>query len=357
MPVPPTFQAAILGNKGEKHTVGSRSLAPLEPGEVAIKVTATAINPVDWKIRQAGASAFVREWPTVLGSDAAGEVVSLGPDVSDLAVGDRVFFQGKLGYPDSCTFQQYCKMPADLLSKTPGNISDEQAAGIALVNVAVVVGFYDKTGRGLPAPWDEGGEKAGAGKAIVILGGATSVGQYAIQWARIAGYERIVTTASPKHREYLKDLGAHEVLDRHTAKPVDFAEALNGLPLDFVFDGPSIKETQVQGIAVVLAAEARDSRVVTLTSVSDEAKSLAEAAALKVPIGTVLGIGWNPKMMYLSKPMLKHLGGEDGWLARGVIVPNPVTIIKGGLGGLEEALERSEAGVSGSKLVIRPHDG
>lgn len=354
MPVPHIFKAATLAGVGAKLALETRSLPDLKSGEVAVKVTATAINPVDWKIRDSGY--FVDKWPTVLGSDAAGEVAALGPDVSELEVGDRVFFQGMLGHADSCTFQQYCKMPADLLLKTPKNVSDEEAAGIALATMAVIVGFYDKTGRGLTAPWDEGGDKVGKGKAIVILGGATSVGQYAIQAARISGYERIITTANPKHTDYLTSLGAHVIIDRHSATPDKFCDALGGLPLDFVFDGPALPETQAQGVEVVRATETRDSCVVTLMWVDEETRKLEDAGDIKVPIRQVLGIGWNPELFHLSKPLVKHLGGEDGWIAKGKFVPNRATVVEGGLAALEGSFERVKAGVSGVKLVVRPFD-
>lgn len=354
MSVPAAFKAATLGGVGEKHIVGPRSLAPLEPGEVAIKVTATAINPVDWKIRDTGF--FIESWPTIIGSDAAGEVAALGPGVSGLAVGNRVFFEGILGQSESCTFQQYCKMPADLLCKTPSSIADEQAAGIALANVAAVVSLYDKSGRGLPAPWNDGGDKAGEGRALVILGGATSVGQYAIQWARLSGYERIVTTASPKHRTHLTSLGAHEVLDRHHATPEAISKVLGGVPLDVVLDGPSIKETQVQAVEVVRATGSRDRQVITLSAIDDDVKMFSETGEIPVPVRLVMGVAWDPKLAYLSKPMVKHLGGEDGLVAKGVIAPNRVSVVAGGLAGLEEAMERVKTGVSGEKIVIRPWD-
>lgn len=144
MAVPETFKAAVIPQFGAQNVVTSRSLPPIEPDEVSIKITATAINPIDWKMQETGA--FIPEYPAVLGSEAAGEIVQVGSNVSDLTVGDRVFFQGILdkGYASS-TFQQYCKMPAVLVSKTPDNISDEQAAGVQLATMAVTVAFYDST--------------------------------------------------------------------------------------------------------------------------------------------------------------------------------------------------------------------
>lgn len=146
MPVPGTYKTAVLPSSGAGHTIEDHSLSPLQPDEVAIKVTATAINPIDWKMRDTGV--FIPSYPAVLGSDAAGEIVDVGSGVSGgLAVGDRVFFQGILGTSESTTFQHYCKMPAALVSKTPRNISDDQAAGIVLATMAAAVGLYDTTVR------------------------------------------------------------------------------------------------------------------------------------------------------------------------------------------------------------------
>ena len=59
-----------------------------EPGRVIIKNKAVAINPVDWKIQDSGY--FIKEWPAVLGTDVAGEVVDVGEDVKNFKKGDRV---------------------------------------------------------------------------------------------------------------------------------------------------------------------------------------------------------------------------------------------------------------------------
>ncbi|CAH0040830.1 unnamed protein product [Clonostachys solani] len=316
MSVPSAFKAALIPNKGEEPYVAERSLAPLNPGEVAVKITATAINPVDWKIRDYGF--FIKEWPTILGTDGAGEVVALGPDTSRLAIGDRVFFQGILGNLDSSTFQQYAKIPEALVSKTPKNTTDEEAAGISVTTVCGVVGFYDKTGQGLPAPWGEGGDKAGKGKAVVILGGSSSVGQYAIQLARLSGFDRIVTNSSPAHHEFLKKLGAHVVLDRSKAAVEDFAEAIGEVPLEFAFDAISELETQILGVKILQAKNVSNAQLITVTAVQDEAQKLGQSKEPKVLIKNVLGLGSSPDLRYLSEPLVKALGDEDGWLAKGV---------------------------------------
>ncbi len=117
MSLPSSFKAAVVPEAGAQHKVVDRSLAPLAADEVAVKVTATAINPVDWKMRDY--RIFIASYPTVLGSDAAGEIVAVGSSVTSHSVGERVFFQGIIGQIDSSTFQQYVKIPASLVAKTP----------------------------------------------------------------------------------------------------------------------------------------------------------------------------------------------------------------------------------------------
>lgn len=175
--------------------------------------------------------AFIEAYPAVLGSDAVRVVVAIGVDVAELRVGDRVFFQGIIGNYDSSTFQQYCKMPAELLSKNPENISDKEASCIMLATMAVVTAFYAKEGHGMTPPWEEGGRNVGKGKSFLIIGGASSVGQYAIHLARRSGYERIITNASSNNHDFLKSIGAHNVLDRSASTPAAFFDAMGGFLL------------------------------------------------------------------------------------------------------------------------------
>ncbi|KAH8646883.1 chaperonin 10-like protein [Xylariales sp. PMI_506] len=362
MTVPKTFKAAVVPKAGAQHIITDRSLPSLKPGEIAIKINATAINPIDWKMRDY--DIFLPGYPAVLGSDAAGEVVAVGSDVSsaDFVVGDRVFFQGIIGDYDASTFQQYARMPAALVSRTPRNITDEQAAGILLAAMAGITGFYDTAkGRGLTLPWASGGDRAGRGAAVVIIGGSSSVGQYAIQFARLSGFERIVTNSSPAHAEHLRRLGATVVLPRGAA-PEEFAAAIGGddVPLDFVFDAISIGDTQQVALQIVQAARKRLSKptaVVTVQPGDFEPEVLALSKDIpEAVLRQVLGIGSSPELRYLSEPFAKHLGGEDGYIAKGLFEPNRPVVVPGGLRGLETALEKNKRGVSGEKVVIRPFE-
>ena len=354
-----SFIAAVVPEPKAQHALSKRSLGPLKSGEVAIKIAATAINPVDWKMRDY--DTFLKGYPAILGSDAAGSISSVGPDVSNFAVGDRVFFQGIIGTYASSTFQQYCKMPAVLLSKTPSNTSDNQAAGISLTTMAAVTAFYDKTGHGLTAPWEQNGSQVGKGKAIIIVGGASSVGQYAIQLARLSGFQRIITNASPNNHEHLKTLGAHTVLDRSQSEPKDFLAALDDLQLEFVFDCISSPTTQTLSVNITHLASSKPDHIVTLHVVhpevpDSEVVAFGQSLEPRIEIRQVLGIGSAAELRYLSEPMAKHLGGEEGWIGTGLFIPNRPRVVPGGLAAIEDALALNKKGLSGEKVVFRPFD-
>lgn len=354
MHFPFKHRAAYVHAKGEAPKISDRTLGEVKPGEIAIKIAATAINPVDWKIRDYGLF-LVPNWqyPAILGSDGSGTVAAVGKDVSGFKVGDRVFFQSGYGDDDVSTFQEYIKIPAEIVAKTPKNISDEEASGIVLATMAAATAYYDKTGQGLKAPWVEGGDKVGKGKAIVVLGGSSSVGQYAIQLARLSGFERIITNASAVHHDYLQSLGAHVVLDRNASGLEDFQKALEGSSLEFVFDTIAFKETQTLGVEILQATNTKNSRVVIVGSVNEDAKKLGESKEPHVTVQQIMGIALKPELRYLIKGLTDSLGGQDGWVSKGEFKPNRVEVIRGGLEKLQDGMEKNKQGVSGVKVVVQ----
>ena len=354
MSIPKSHRAAYIHGKGEAPQVAERTLGEVKPDEIAIKMAATAINPVDWKLRDFGLF-IVPGWqyPAILGSDGSGTVAAVGSAVTNFKVGERVFFQSGYGSDDVSTFQEYIKIPAEIVAKTPSNISDEEASGIVLAAHAVAAAFYDTTGHGLTPPWGPNGDVVGKDKAIIILGGSSSVGQYAIQLARLSGFSRIITNASPKHANFLKELGAHVVLDRNTSTVEEFQKAVEGLPLEFVFDSISNKDTQKMGVAILQATKTQGSDVVTVMPEDEEAKKDGEQGDIKVTVKQIWGIALAPSLRYLITKLTDNLGGEDGWIAKGLFRPNTVEVTEGGLEKLQEGMEKNKNGVSGVKVIIK----
>lgn len=338
--------------------------SPLQPGadEVLIKVTATAINPVDWKIRDY--AMFVEDFPAVVGTDAAGQVAQIGSNVKNIKIGDRLLFQGIIGKNDYSTFQQYTLMPAELVGLLPESISEEEGASVCLASIAVIASFYHKDGIDVkPHPWNKGGNEAGKGQSIVIIGGSSSVGQYAIQLARLSGFSNIITASSSNHHQHLQDLGAHIVLDRNTAKPEDYAKAANTFPLSTTLDSISSKETGVLAVEILQAANppsSTNSKQPTMIHLLDPVQDIKDAAnskgKIQVNVVNVWGIGSAPHLRPVAIEFMKALSGKDGYLAKGKIKPNRPLVIKGGLYGVEEALVKNKEGISGQKLIIKPHE-
>lgn len=226
-------------------------------------------------------------------------------------------------------------------------------------------------GFGLPAPWDKGGDTVGNGKAIVIIGGSSSVGQYAIQLARLSGFSRIITNSSPAHVEHLKKLGAHVVLDRATqSAPEHFHQTLDGLPLPLAIDAIVHKSTLLLGIKILQLAKTPGATLVRSTADKEDLVAVVEgkSGALDsdivelaqrghaVELKGIVGIGSTPSLRHLSEPMAQILGGEDGWIAKGLFEPNRPVVVPGGLSALDDALEKNKKGVSGEKVVIRPFE-
>ncbi|KAJ3507252.1 hypothetical protein NMY22_g16988 [Coprinellus aureogranulatus] len=278
----PTEQKALLLQEKFGDFVVTSSFPVPEPasGEVLVKVHATALNPVDWKIQKYGFA--VEYFPAVLGIDIAGEVAKLGEGVSGLAVGDRVFFQGVYDGNHHAGLQEYTTADVKTLAKIPPNLSYDEAATIPATFDTAFIALYQKypdgLGIGLKSILEEGGRGAYSGQPILILGGSGSVGQYAIQLARLSGFSPIVTTSSTRHEEYLKSLGATHVVDRNRPLNQATIKGITDLPVTVVFDAISSEETQEAGTEIV----APEGSFVLVQNASNATKDVAAKKNLKV---------------------------------------------------------------------------
>ncbi|TFK63903.1 GroES-like protein, partial [Pluteus cervinus] len=217
-------------------------------GELLVKIQATALNPIDWKI-PSGYDIFVKSFPVVLGTDGAGEVIEIGEGVTGFQKGDKVFFQGLYDSPYA-TFQQYALAEAVTTAKIPENLSYDEASTFPVALSAAYMGLY----KGLELnPPTAAGIGAYADTPIVITGGSSSVGQFALQLAKASGFSPIITTASLKHTEFLKSLGATHVIDRKiplSSLPAEVAK-ITDKPIHFALDPISSAETQQAAYDVV----------------------------------------------------------------------------------------------------------
>lgn len=240
-------RAVVINEYGGKEKLAEAkvSLPELGADQVLVKVAATSINPIDWKLREGYLKQmFPWPFPIILGWDVAGEIVEVGQKVKDYHVGDRVFAR-----PETTrfgTYADYTIVDTNLLAPLPESIAFTEAAAVPLAGLTA-----------LQALFDHGSLKAG--EKVLIHAGAGGVGTYAIQLAKNAG-AYVITTASPRNHELVKKLGADEVIDYHTT---DFEEVLTDI--DLVFDTMG-GEIQKKSFSVLK----EHGRLISVLSIEDE---------------------------------------------------------------------------------------
>ena len=168
-----------------------------QPGEVVVDVHAASVNAADWKFRAGEYARHAQStFPRVPGRDFSGVVSAAGAG-ADLKVGDAVF--GVLEAGQEGTYCEKIAIKAAIIAKKPEALSHVNAAALALTGLTAMDSL-------------EGVLKLKRGETILIQGGAGGVAGFAIQLARHIG-ARVITTTSAANRDYVRSLGADEVID------------------------------------------------------------------------------------------------------------------------------------------------
>lgn len=213
--------------------------------DVLIEIKATSVNPLDWVIREGyGQPNFTYEFPLILGWDAAGIIKKIGSGVTKFTVGDEVFT-----CPDvnrNGTYAEYVAVEEKYVAEKPKQLSFEEAASIPLVGITSWQSLVDTA-------------KIKKGDRVLIHAGAGGVGSFAIQLAKAFGCW-VATTASGKNVEFLKQLGADQVINYEEEHFVDTLS-----PVDVVFDTLGGK-IQKQSYEVLK----KGGRLVSITDAPDE---------------------------------------------------------------------------------------
>lgn len=183
-------------------------------GEIVIDIHAASVNGADWKVR-AGAYSQITEFPYVCGRDFSGTVSGIGEDVDEFALGDAVFGVCQVGQEG--TYAEKIAMDAALVARKPDGVSHVDAAALSLIGLTALVSVEDTLALQ-------------SGETILIQGGAGGVAGFAIQLAKHIG-AHVITTASAGNHDYVRGLGADEVIDYNVR---DFTEAVSDV--DAVFD-------------------------------------------------------------------------------------------------------------------------
>jgi len=184
------------------------------PGEVVVDIHAASVNGADWKVR-AGSYAPLESFPYILGRDFSGVVSAIGEGVTDLKVGDAVFGVCDVGQEGA--YAEKIAVKASIVARKPDSLSHQAAAALALTGLTALVSIEDTL-------------ELKPGETILIQGGAGGVASFAIQAAKHIG-AHVISTASAGNIDYVKGLGADEVIDYNAQ---DFTKVVSNC--DAVFD-------------------------------------------------------------------------------------------------------------------------
>ena len=189
------------GTENLKVTDGATKPAAGE-GQVLVEVHAASVNPFDWKV-MAGQAGTNLPLPATLGGDVAGVVAEVGAGVEGFEVGQEVYGQANAMSGEG-SFAEFTPVKASQLGAKPHNTDFVAAAALPLTAVSAFQALIDTL-------------HLGEGQKILIHGGAGGIGSLAIQLAKHLG-AHVATTASPQDVDYVKQLGADEVIDYTTEK-------------------------------------------------------------------------------------------------------------------------------------------
>src|SRR5262245_57510205 len=240
----------VLGGPDVLHEV---ELPRPTPGisQILVAVHASGLNPTDWKHR--AHRAFLPEPPFVLGWDVSGVVEAVGFGVTLFKPGDEVF--GMLPYPHGVgAHAEYVVGPARAFAPKPRALIHVQAGALPLAGLTAWQALVDTAG-------------VRADQRVLIHAAAGGVGHLAVQIAKARG-AYVVGTASPGHHDFLRELGADEVIDY---RATDVAETVRDM--DVVLD-PLGGDSPLRSLATLRPGG-------TLVSILGASGDLQEAAAAK----------------------------------------------------------------------------
>lgn len=275
----------------------SESLVDLEipqpqagPTDLLVEISAIAVNPVDAKVLTARASADGKT-PVILGWDAVGIVRGIGAEVSGFAVGDRVWYAGEIDKPGS--YAQFQNVDYRLASLAPKSLSDAEAAALPLTAITAWELLFERL---------QVQAKPERPVSILVTAAAGGVGSILLQLARSLPHLTLIASASrPESGEWLRELGAHHVVD-HSKPLAPQIAALNAPPVRYVASLSHTPE-HFADIVAVLEPQGR------LGLIDDFAPDALNVMALK---GKSLSLHW--EMMFARGLHRTHDMAEVGRL-------------------------------------------
>ena len=272
----------------------------LNDDDVLIRVVATSVNPVDWKIRKGYLKSFIPyDLPLIMGLDVSGIVEKIGPAVTRFWPGDAVY-----SGPDTRrngAWAEYIAVKETEVTAKPKTISHVEAASLPLVSITAWEALFTTA-------------NLTAGQRVLIHAGAGGVGSIAVQLAHAKG-AHVTATASAGKMALVRSLGADAVIDYHAQ---DFSSVASGM--DVVFDtiGGDVQEKSWSvltcgGMLVSIIAQPSEDRALAESKRSgyvfigpnapilEQLAAMVDAGKVRPLIGAEFGLNDTAKAQDLSE--------------------------------------------------------
>ncbi len=304
-----TMQAICVHAYGDANQLRLEEISQPEPreGEVLVRVHATGVNALDWKIRSGFMKSFMPStFPYVPGIELAGVVERIGPGVTTFQSGQEVFGRNAGG-----SYAEYSIVPVQTLALKPTSLSFDEAATVPIGATTAWQGLFE---QGHVQP----------GQRVLILGGSGGVGTFAVQFAHREG-AYVIATTSTSNVAFVQALGADMVID-YTQKHVEDETQ----DVDLVFDTVGGEAT-----ASALATLKRGGRLIAIAEPPDAEQAQA------------LGVSAEFFSMQLSADLLERFARS---LDAGELRPAPSTIFQ--LSEADKAHELSQSGHGRGRIVL-----
>ncbi len=314
------MRASYYEEFGELNQIKTGELDRPEPGdgEVLVRIKSAGVNPVDAAVARGMLNdAIPAEFPVIPGWDVAGVVEENGFAARRFKKGDEVYAYARRPTIKHGTFAEYIALPESYLAHRPKEMSMEESGGVPLVGLTAYQSIFDVG-------------KLKKGQTLLILGASGGVGTLAIQLAKSVG-ATVIGVASKKNHDYMKELGADEVIDYSAGHVGESVKKLAPGGVDLLFHcsrGNSLSECMETGVLK------ENGRVVSITKSKPEPD-------------------WDVSYDYVfvepNAAQLKHIAelADDGKIK--------VPVTKSfSLGDVEKALQEVETLHTRGKLVITP---
>lgn len=306
------MKAMIINNFGSSDVFEAADIEKpdVKAGHVLVRVAASSVNPVDYKIRELGENLpFAPVLPAVLGMDFAGTVEAVGEGVTSYQVGDDVYgCAGGLGQLAG-SLAEYMLADVRLIAHKPNNLSMAEAAALPLVAITAYEGLNRANVK--------------KGHKVLVHGGSGGVGHIAVQLAKHLGADVFATGGGEKQLALIEALGA-TAINYKTETVTDYvAKHTDGKGFDVIYD--TVGELNLLNS---MDAAALNGAIATTVSTAEIDLTLAHMKGLSLHV------------VFMLIPMLHNQGRE----AHGKILSEVASIVDSG--GLKPILTEQQFSLS-----------